>query len=113
VAGPQHPLNLAGVFAHVDRHRDEFVERLAGWVRQPSVSATGQGMPQAAAEARRLVAGVGLDARVEETAGWPLVLGHRAGMAAAPGHRPAAGADARRQPPAARVHRRARHLGAA
>ena len=88
MAGSQHPLNLAGVFAHVDRHREEFVECLAGWVRQPSVSATGQGMPQAAAEARRLVAGAGLDARVEETAGWPLVLGHRAGMAAAQGTDP-------------------------
>jgi acetylornithine deacetylase/succinyl-diaminopimelate desuccinylase-like protein len=84
VAGPQQPLNLAGVFAHVDRHRDEFVERLAGWVRRPSVSATGQGMPEAADEARRLVAAAGLDARVAETAGWPLVLGHRAGPPGAP-----------------------------
>jgi acetylornithine deacetylase/succinyl-diaminopimelate desuccinylase-like protein len=115
VVGPQQPLNLAGVFAHVDRHRGEFVERLAAWVRQPSVSATGQnagrvstphsrasrlwqaprmrvghtrpafwGMPQAAGEARRLVAGAGLEARVAETAGWPLVLGHRAGPPGAP-----------------------------
>jgi acetylornithine deacetylase/succinyl-diaminopimelate desuccinylase-like protein len=70
------------VFAHVDRHRDEFVERLADWVRQPSVSATGQGMPAAAGHARRLVAGAGLDARVAETPGWPLVLGHRDELAA-------------------------------
>jgi hypothetical protein len=36
---------LGEVFAHVDANREAFVERLAGWVRRPSVSATGQGMP--------------------------------------------------------------------
>jgi acetylornithine deacetylase/succinyl-diaminopimelate desuccinylase-like protein len=77
-------VSLGDVFAHVDRHRDEFVERLVGWVRQPSVSATGQGMPAAAGHARRLVAAAGLDARVAETPGWPLVLGHRAGPPGAP-----------------------------
>ena len=44
------------VFAHVDANRDAFVERLAGWVRRPSVSATGQGMPEAAGHAHDLVA---------------------------------------------------------
>jgi acetylornithine deacetylase/succinyl-diaminopimelate desuccinylase-like protein len=77
-------VSLGDVFAHVDWHRDEFVERLAGWVRQPSVSATGQGMPAAAGHARRLVAAAGLDARVAETPGWPLVLGHRAGPPGTP-----------------------------
>ena len=50
------------VFAHVDANRDAFVERLAGWVRRPSVSATGQGMPEAAGHARDLVAAAGLEA---------------------------------------------------
>jgi hypothetical protein len=73
---------LDGVFAHVDANREAFVERLADWVSRPSVSATGQGMPEAAGHARDLVAAAGLEATVAGTPGWPLVLGHL-GMAAA------------------------------
>jgi acetylornithine deacetylase/succinyl-diaminopimelate desuccinylase-like protein len=72
------------VFAHVDANRDAFVQRLAGWVRRPSVSATGQGMPEAAGHARDLVEAAGLAATVEPTGGWPLVLGHRPGPPGAP-----------------------------
>ena len=79
-AGP----DLGEVFAHVDANRAGFVDRLAGWVRTPSVSATGQGMPEAAGHARDLVARAGLEATVAGTAGWPLVLGHRAGPPGAP-----------------------------
>jgi acetylornithine deacetylase/succinyl-diaminopimelate desuccinylase-like protein len=79
-AGPR----LDDVFAHIDANRASFVERLAGWVRTPSVSATGQGMPEAAGHARDLVAAAGLEATVAGTAGWPLVLGHRAGPPGAP-----------------------------
>jgi acetylornithine deacetylase/succinyl-diaminopimelate desuccinylase-like protein len=75
---------LHAVFAHVDAGRDAFLERLAGWVRQPSVSATGEGMPQAAERARELVAAAGLQARVVPTAGWPAVVGGRDGPAGAP-----------------------------
>ena len=72
------------VFAHVEATRDTFVDRLAGWVRRPSVSATGQGMPEAAGHARDLVEAAGLAATVEPTGGWPLVVGHRAGPPGAP-----------------------------
>jgi acetylornithine deacetylase/succinyl-diaminopimelate desuccinylase-like protein len=75
---------LDDVFAHVEANRAAFVERLAAWVRVPSVSATGQGMPEAAGHARDLVAAAGLEATVEATAGWPLVLGHRPGPPGAP-----------------------------
>ena len=75
---------MDGVFAHVDANRAAFVERLAEWVRHPSVSATGQGMPEAADHARDLVAAAGLEAEVADTPGWPLVLGHRAGPPGAP-----------------------------
>src|SRR4029453_14914973 len=47
VSGPASD-GLDDLFAHVDANRASFVERLAGWVRVPSVSATGQGMPEAA-----------------------------------------------------------------
>jgi acetylornithine deacetylase/succinyl-diaminopimelate desuccinylase-like protein len=72
------------VFAHVEANRVAFTERLAGWVRRPSVSATGLGMPEAAGHARDLVEAAGLEATVEPTGGWPLVLGHRAGPPGAP-----------------------------
>jgi acetylornithine deacetylase/succinyl-diaminopimelate desuccinylase-like protein len=75
---------LDDVFAHADANREAFVERLAGWVAHPSVSATGQGMPEAAGHARDLVAAAGLEATVVDTPGWPLVLGQRAGPAGAP-----------------------------
>ncbi|HYN19027.1 MAG TPA: M20/M25/M40 family metallo-hydrolase [Actinomycetes bacterium] len=75
---------LDEVFAQIDANREAFVERLADWVRRPSVSATGQGMPEAAGYARDLVAAAGLEATVAGTPGWPLVLGHRAGPPGAP-----------------------------
>jgi acetylornithine deacetylase/succinyl-diaminopimelate desuccinylase-like protein len=75
---------MDGVFAHIDANREAFVERLAEWVRHPSVSATGEGMPEAAGHARDLVAAAGLEAEVADTPGWPLVLGHRAGPPGAP-----------------------------
>jgi acetylornithine deacetylase/succinyl-diaminopimelate desuccinylase-like protein len=83
VSGPAGP-GLDDVFAHVDANQAGFVDRLAGWVRTPSVSATGQGMPEAAGHARDLVARAGLEATVVGTAGWPLVLGHLAGPPGAP-----------------------------
>jgi acetylornithine deacetylase/succinyl-diaminopimelate desuccinylase-like protein len=83
VSGPGEAA-LDDVFAHVEANQVAFVERLADWVRVPSVSATGQGMPEAAGHARDLVAAAGLEATVEPTAGWPLVLGHRPGPPGAP-----------------------------
>jgi acetylornithine deacetylase/succinyl-diaminopimelate desuccinylase-like protein len=83
VSGTARP-QLDDVFAHVDANRASFVDRLAGWVRVPSVSATGQGMPAAAGHARDLVAAAGLEATIASTAGWPLVLGHRAGPPGTP-----------------------------
>ena len=66
MSGPG-PDRLDDVFAHVDANRDAFVERLAAWVRTPSVSATGQGMPSAAGHARDLVAAA-------EGIPWPVAL---------------------------------------
>jgi acetylornithine deacetylase/succinyl-diaminopimelate desuccinylase-like protein len=83
MSGPTGPA-LDEVFAHVDANREAFVERLAAWVRRPSVSATGQGMPEAAGHARDLVAAAGLEASVLDSPGWPLVLGSRAGPPGAP-----------------------------
>lgn len=76
MAGPAPDLpTVDDVFAYVDAHREEFIARLADWVRQPSVSARGDGMDQAPDHARGLLAAAGLDATVGETGGWPAVVG--------------------------------------
>ena len=42
------PPELAKTFAYIDEHIDEHVEALQKWVRQPSVSNSGEGMPESA-----------------------------------------------------------------
>jgi acetylornithine deacetylase/succinyl-diaminopimelate desuccinylase-like protein len=78
------PSALADVFAHVDEHRQEFIDRLIDYVRRPSISAHGLGI----AEVAEFIAGVlndlGFNARVMPTAGWPMVFGERLGVEGAP-----------------------------
>jgi acetylornithine deacetylase/succinyl-diaminopimelate desuccinylase-like protein len=66
---------LTKLFAHIEEHRDHYLAELFPLLRQPSISATGEGM-QACAE---LLAGemqkVGLSARILPTAGHPVVFG--------------------------------------
>jgi hypothetical protein len=40
--------DLAGVFAYVDSHRQQFLDRLIDYVRRPSISAYGEGMSEVA-----------------------------------------------------------------
>jgi acetylornithine deacetylase/succinyl-diaminopimelate desuccinylase-like protein len=78
------PSALADAFAHVDEHRQEFIDRLIDYVRRPSISAHGLGI----AEVAEFIAGVlndlGFNARVMPTAGWPMVFGERLGVEGAP-----------------------------
>jgi acetylornithine deacetylase/succinyl-diaminopimelate desuccinylase-like protein len=80
----ESPSALADVFAHVDDHRQEFIDRLIDYVRRPSISAHGVGI----AEVAEFIAGVlndlGFNARVMPTAGWPMVFGERLGVEGAP-----------------------------
>src|SRR5260370_21705678 len=39
---------LMKVYAHIDDHFDEHVERLQKWIRQPSISNSGEGIPESA-----------------------------------------------------------------
>ncbi len=66
---------LEDVFRYVDQRRDELLGRLIAYASQPSVSATGEGVAEAAQLARRALEGAGLRARVLETGGSPVVLG--------------------------------------
>ncbi|ONI79755.1 hypothetical protein ALI144C_23690 [Actinosynnema sp. ALI-1.44] len=55
--------------------RSDVVAELAGWVRVPSVSRTGEGMAEAAAHGLGLLRASGLDARAVDTGGWPALVG--------------------------------------
>src|SRR5262245_7055117 len=39
---------LKKIFAHIDEHVDEHVENLQRWVQQPSISNSGEGIPESA-----------------------------------------------------------------
>jgi acetylornithine deacetylase/succinyl-diaminopimelate desuccinylase-like protein len=70
-------LDLSAVFAHIDRHRPVFLDRLIDYVRRPSISAHGHGMDEVAAFLVELLAGLGLQTEAIPTAGWPVVLARR------------------------------------
>ena len=76
--------DLRAVFAYIDDHRQQFLNRLIEYLRQPSISAYGEGI----AEVARYVSGVmeplGLAPRIIPTEGWPVVLGQRREMPGAP-----------------------------
>ena len=81
---PTTPLNLTDIFAYIDAHRQEYLDRLFAYLRQPSISAHGLGI----AETAEMIAGdlraLGLEPRIIPTAGWPMVLGTRADAPGAP-----------------------------
>jgi acetylornithine deacetylase/succinyl-diaminopimelate desuccinylase-like protein len=43
-----HDENLKKVFAYIDEHIDDHVESLQKWIRQPSISNSGEGIPESA-----------------------------------------------------------------
>src|SRR3989304_4692202 len=42
------PPELQKTFAYIDEHIDEHAERLRRWIRQPSISNSGEGIPESA-----------------------------------------------------------------
>ncbi|WP_043840816.1 M20/M25/M40 family metallo-hydrolase [Amycolatopsis taiwanensis] len=75
---------MDAIRTYVERNRARHEQELAEWVAVPSVSATGEGMPEAAEHARLLVESSGLTPRIVETGGWPLVTGHAPGPDGSP-----------------------------
>jgi acetylornithine deacetylase/succinyl-diaminopimelate desuccinylase-like protein len=75
---------LAEVFAYVDERRQAFLDRLLDYLRRPSISAHGLGMAEVADALVALLGGLGMDARLVPTAGWPVVLASRADAPGAP-----------------------------
>jgi len=76
--------DLDDVFAYVDAHRREFIDRLVDYVRRPSISAHGQGIAEVADYIAGVMNRIGLNARVVPTAGWPMVLAERLDRPGAP-----------------------------
>lgn len=69
------PADLDDVFHRVDEHREELIQRLVAYASQPSVSATGEGIAEAAQLASRTLEAAGIEPRILETGGSPVVLG--------------------------------------
>jgi acetylornithine deacetylase/succinyl-diaminopimelate desuccinylase-like protein len=77
-------MNMDAVFAHIDQNRDAFVARLMAYVSQPSISAHGIGIGETADFLLETLQGLGMEAQLMPTAGWPLVLGKRMDAPGAP-----------------------------
>lgn len=69
--------DLSAVFAYVDDHRQQFLDRLMDYLRRPSISAYGEGIAEVAQYVAGVMASLGLAPRVIPTDGWPVVLGQR------------------------------------
>lgn len=75
---------LDEVFAFVDANRQQFIERLLRYVSQPSISAHGIGIMEVALLLRSHLDDLGMEGRLIDTAGWPMVYGRRDDAPGAP-----------------------------
>ena len=76
--------DLSDIFAHIDAHRQEYLDRLFAYLRQPSISAHGIGIAETAEMIASDLRNMGLEPRIIPTAGWPVVLGERNDAPGAP-----------------------------
>jgi acetylornithine deacetylase/succinyl-diaminopimelate desuccinylase-like protein len=75
---------LTDVFAFIENHRQEFLDRLIAYVRRPGISALGEGISEVAAYIAGVMQRIGLQVRLVQTAGWPVVVGERLDVPGAP-----------------------------
>lgn len=66
--------DLANIFAYIDAHRGECIERLFDYLRRPSISAYGEGIGEVAEYLGGVLDQIGLATTVIPTAGWPMVF---------------------------------------
>ncbi len=76
--------DLNEIFAYIDDHRQEFLDRLFDYLRRPSISAHGEGIAETADYLSAVLAPLGMQPEVLPTAGWPMVFGQRADAPGAP-----------------------------
>lgn len=68
---------LQATHAHIDAQRESYIKRLIDYVRQPSISAQGIGIAEVADLLLTQLQGLGMEAQLMPTAGWPMVVGRR------------------------------------
>lgn len=67
--------NLSDVFSYIDQNAQNSLARLIDYVRQPSISAYGEGIGEVAEYIANVMRQMGLATRIMPTAGWPMVFG--------------------------------------
>ncbi len=70
--------DLSHAFAHIDTHRQQFLDHLIDYLRHPSISAYGEGIDVVADYIAEVMRGIGLTVHILPTAGWPMVSGEYA-----------------------------------
>ncbi|MEZ4657146.1 MAG: M20/M25/M40 family metallo-hydrolase [Caldilineaceae bacterium] len=78
------PQNLTPVLAHIDAHRQAFIDRLLTYVSRPSISAHGIGIGETADFLLGHLQALGMEAQLLPTTGWPFVYGRRLDRPGAP-----------------------------
>lgn len=75
---------LEGVFAHIDAHRDAYLQRLIDYVSMPSISAHGVGITEVAEHIAGVLEAMGMATQIIPTPGWPMVFAERSGADGTP-----------------------------
>lgn len=65
---------LHSVFDHIERNRSNFVDRLAEYLRHPSISAENIGIAEVGKLLVEMLSGIGLETDLVPTAGHPMIL---------------------------------------
>jgi acetylornithine deacetylase/succinyl-diaminopimelate desuccinylase-like protein len=65
------------IYKYIEQKRNVYINRLIDYLRQPSISAHGEGMDKVANYLQGWLERLGFDAQLMPTPGWPLVLGKR------------------------------------
>lgn len=68
-------MNTELAFEYIDANRDRFLDELKAFVRQPSISATGEGVEDCARLLKQLMEDVGVDTQIIEGYGHPVLYG--------------------------------------
>ncbi|MEO7912671.1 MAG: M20/M25/M40 family metallo-hydrolase [Roseiflexaceae bacterium] len=76
--------DLSDIYAYIDTHRDQYLARLLDYVRRPSISAHGIGIAETGEFLLGQLRGLGMQAQLMPTAGWPMVLARRDDALSAP-----------------------------
>jgi acetylornithine deacetylase/succinyl-diaminopimelate desuccinylase-like protein len=67
--------NFHQVFTSIEQNRQSFIDRLIEYLRMPSISARNEGMAEITQFLVTWLNRLGLNTRLENTPGWPIVMG--------------------------------------